>query len=119
MDENNEETLVPIEPTKSVPADIPSADPIFVENEYKQVIEGGIVSMHQAAATSITADEVEMEQSAAFIVRAEEVTADGSVAFILAAGEVRGNVTTLFTPATAAIIGGALIIGMLFLRPRR
>jgi hypothetical protein len=109
----------PIEPTKAVPADIPNADPVLMTRDSAQIVEGTSIRMEQSAAFSVLADDVDMRDSAGFIVRAEEVRIVDSVTFVLAAGEVKGNVTTIFTPATAAILAGAIIIGMWLIRPRR
>ncbi len=117
--ESEEKWAPPVEPTKSVPADIPSADPVAMAQECTQIVEGEFVKMHQSAAFSVLADDAEMNESAAFIVRAEEVRIVDSVTFILSAGEVKGNVTTIFTPLTAAIVGVAIIAGMWLIRPRR
>ncbi|MCX6646249.1 MAG: hypothetical protein NTY09_07820 [bacterium] len=107
----------PIEAEKSVVADFSDEEPVRVSLEAVQVIEANNVKMHQSAAFSVLADVVEMRDSAGFIVRADEVRADNSVTFILAAGEVKGNITTLFTPMTAMILGGAIMLGMFLLRP--
>jgi hypothetical protein len=106
-----------IEVNKSVVADFSDEEPVSVTKESVQVIEANNVKMHQSAAFSVLADVVEMKESAGFIVRADEVRTEGSVTFILAAGEVKGNVTTLFTPVTAMILGGAIMLGMFLLRP--
>lgn len=109
----------PIEPTKSVPVDIRSADPLNMQQEAVQIIEAESVRMQQSASFTILADDVEMTDSAAFIVRADTVRIEDSVTLILAAGEVKGNVTTVFTPLTAGIVGAAILIGMWIIRPRR
>jgi len=109
----------PVEATKSIPVDIPSADPITIEHDACQVVEGEYVRMEQSASFSVLADDVEMHESAAFVIRAEEVRIEDSVTFILSAGEVKGNVTTIFTPVTAAIVGVSLMLGMWLMRPRR
>lgn len=108
----------PVEIEKSVMPDSIDEEPVKVSQESVQVIEANNVSMHQSAAFSVLADTVDMRESVGFIVRADEVRTENSVTFILAAGEVRGDVTTLFTPMTAMILGGAIMLGMLFLRPR-
>jgi len=118
-DSVNEQWEAPVEPTKSIPVDIPSANPVLMSRESCQVVEGESVRMEQSASFSVLADDVDMKDSAAFVIRTEAARIEDSVTFILAAGEVKGNVTAVFTPVTAAIVGGALIIGMWLLRPRR
>lgn len=115
----NETFEAPVESSKTIPVEFPVVDPVMMVRDSSQVVEGECVKMEQSACFSVLADEVTMQESAAFVVRAEEARVVDSVTFILAAGEVKGNVTTVFTPITAAIIGGALMIGMWLLRPRR
>ena len=123
MTENTNETAEvwepPVEPTKSIPADIPPAESVIMLRESSQVVEGESVKMEQSATFSVLADDVEMKDSAAFVVKADVARVEDSVTFILAAGEVKGNVTTVFTPVTAAIVGLSLMIGMWLIRPRR
>jgi len=118
--DNTEQTWEPpIEPTKAIPVDIPAANPVLLAQDSAQVVEAESVKMEQSAALTVLADDVDMTDSAAFIVRAESVRTTDTACLILAATEVKGNVTTVFTPVTAAIVGGALLIGMWLIRPRR
>ncbi len=118
--ENTEQTWEPpIEPTKAIPVDIPSADPVCLQQDCAQVIEAESVKMEQSAAFTVLADDVDITDSAVFIVRSESARVTDSIAFILASNEVKGNVTAVFTPVTAAIVGGAIVIGMWLIRPRR
>lgn len=113
-DENSPETI------KEVPDDLLPAEPdVRVTNECCQVIEGEIVEMNQSAAFSVLSDEVTMSESAAMIIRTEQANIEGSAVFFLSANEVRGNVISIFTPLTAAILGGAILLGVLIFRPRR
>jgi len=92
---------------------------VELERESPQVVEAQRVEMRQSAAFSVLADEVDVHESAVGIIRAEQVRVRDSATLLLAAGEVHGDVTTVFTPATAAIIGAAMIIGIWMIRPRR
>lgn len=107
----------PIEVNKPVVTDYSDDEPVQLAQASVQVIEAANVKMHQSAAFSVLADDVDMRESVGFVIRADEVRIENSVTFILAGGEIKGNVTTLFTPVTAMILGGAIMIGMLLLRP--
>jgi hypothetical protein len=91
---------------------------VEISNNAVQVVEGENISLTNSAAFSVLGEDVRLTNSASFITRAENVVIEDSTVFLLSADEIRGNVTALLTPVTAAIIGGAIMIGLWFLRPR-
>jgi hypothetical protein len=86
-----------------------------------ETVEAEQVEMKQACAMNVFADKVDMDQSAVGIVRGERVNMQNSLALMISADHVEGDPKALFSPASALIAGGAVLIGMLgyFLWSRR
>jgi len=116
--EKQPEWQPPIEPQKSVPADIPSANPDSLYRDACHTLDGEFIRMEQSAAVNVIADDIDMQESAALLVQAEEMRVTKSATLILAAGEVRGDVTTIFTPLSAMIAGVAIMVGLWLIRGR-
>ena len=85
----------------------------MIESENIETVEAEHVEMKQSAAMNVFANDVNMDQSAAGIVRGDKVHMDNSLALIISADEVEGNPKVLFSPTSALIAGGAVLLGML------
>ena len=76
-------------------------------------VEADIVEMKQSCAMNVFGDEVNMDQAAVGIVRAEKVYMKDSFALIVSGDEIEGEPRALFSPTSALIAGGAVLVGML------
>ena len=76
-------------------------------------VEAEQVEMKQSCAMNVFADHVDMDQSAVGIVRGERVNMQNSLALIITADQVEGDPKALFSPASALIAGGAVLVGLL------
>lgn len=89
-----------------------------IEREQLSTVEAQNVEMTQACAINVLSDEVKMHQSSAAIVKAENVHMKESFALVIQADNIEGDAKVLFSPTSALIAGGIILLGIYLWRRR-
>ena len=91
-----------------------------LEQEAEPLNDGNIVAetvdLSKACAINVTGERVVMDKSFAAVVKADTVHMENSFALILSTDELEGNGKAIFTPQTAMIAGGIILLGLLLFR---